>query len=133
MLLAMKEYCEVSGPKVGHRDYELEQATDQAMEINQELMVRTRELEQSRQELSQINLSLETRVSERTAQLEAANKVLAAANKQLESFGHSLTHDLKSSLMMVSIAAEILNEDQTGLNKEQRVWAQHIADGSQRM
>jgi light-regulated signal transduction histidine kinase (bacteriophytochrome) len=129
----MKEYLEVSGPKVGHRNYELEQATDRAMEINQELTVRTRELEQARLELNQINESLETRVSERTAQLEAANNVLAAANKQLESFGYSLTHDLKSSLMMVSIAAEILNEDQTGLKKEQRIWAQHIIDGSQRM
>jgi light-regulated signal transduction histidine kinase (bacteriophytochrome) len=133
MLFAMKEYCEVAGEKVDHKSYELEQATNQAMQIDQELIVRTRELEQARQELSQINGSLEARVAERTAQLEAANKVLVAANKQMESFGYSLAHDLKSSLTTVSIAAEMLMKDPAGLKNEQQSWVQYITDGSQRM
>jgi light-regulated signal transduction histidine kinase (bacteriophytochrome) len=133
MLCVVKEYCEVVGEKVDHKNYEPEPATNQAMQIDQELIVRTRELEQARQELSQINGSLEARVGERTAQLEAANKVLVAANKQLESFGYSLAHDLKSSLTTVSIAAEMLMKDPAGLKNEQQSWVQYITDGSQRM
>ena len=132
MLFVMSESCEVLGTKVDHRNYELEPATDRVMEINREPIVKTGELEQARQELSQINGSLEAR-AERIAQLEAANKVLVAANKQLESFGYSLAHDLKSSLTTVSIAAEMLMQDPAGLKTEQQGWVQYITDGSQRM
>jgi len=133
MIFAMNESCEVLGAKIDHRNYELEPATERAMRIDQELIVRTRELEQARKELSQINGSLEARVAERTVQLEAANKILVAANKQLESFGYSLAHDLKSSLTTVSIAAEMLMKDPAGLKSEQQGWVQYITDGGQRM
>jgi light-regulated signal transduction histidine kinase (bacteriophytochrome) len=129
----MKEYCEVLDANGGQKSDELESATDRAMQINQELIVRTRELEQARQELGQINGSLEARVGERTAQLEAANKALVAANKELESFGYSLAHDLKNSLTTVSIAAEMLKADPAGLKSEQQNWVHYITDGSQRM
>jgi light-regulated signal transduction histidine kinase (bacteriophytochrome) len=129
----MKECCEVVGAKIDHRSDEPDQAADGAVQINQELMVRTRELEQARQELSQINGSWEARVGERTAQLEAANKALVATNKQLESFGYSLAHDLKNSLTTVSIAAEMLMRDPAGLKSEQQNWVRYITDGGQRM
>lgn len=79
------------------------------------------------QELRSLTEELELRVAQRTAQLREANRVL-------EDFAHSVSHDLKAPLRAIRGFAEIIERRYgENLNEEARHYLDNILDASTRM
>jgi PAS domain S-box-containing protein len=69
-------------------------------------------IKQAQFELTKINKDLESKVLERTQQLQEANR-------QLESFSYSVSHDLRAPLRSISGFAAILKEDYSSIVKDE--------------
>jgi PAS domain S-box-containing protein len=79
------------------------------------------------QEIHRLNAELEQRVIERTAQLQTANK-------ELEAFSYSVSHDLRAPLRAVDGFSQAVLEDYGAqLPEEGRRYLHTIRDGAQRM
>lgn len=91
------------------------------------LVLRTLAQRRQAEENRRQKAELERLVAERTAQLQAANK-------ELESFSYSVSHDLRSPLRAIDGFSRILEEDYRGrLDEEGRRILKVIRDGSQKM
>ena len=84
-------------------------------------------LQTSREQYRLLNVELEQRVRERTAQWEAANQ-------ELESFAYSVSHDLRAPLRAVDGFSAVLQEEYLHLLDEQgRHYLTRIREGAVRM
>lgn len=61
--------------------------------------------------LKRFNQELETRVQERTGQLEDSNRQLQETNAELELLAYSLSHDLQAPIRQINGFAELLREE----------------------
>ena len=83
--------------------------------------------ERTQDSIRQLNAELEQRVLDRTAELEAANK-------ELEAFSYSVSHDLRTPLRAMDGYSTALAEDYAGkLDENAQNYLRRIRAGSQRM
>jgi hypothetical protein len=80
------------------------------------------------------NGALVVRVAERSAALEAANRGLQIANKELEAFSFSISHDLRQPLSaMIGFSEYLITEKAGPLNAEQQDCLCDIRDSGRRL
>lgn len=89
---------------------------------------------QAEQLLGKLNVTLETRVAERTLQLEERSAQLEKTNQQLESFSYSVSHDLRAPLRAISGFSQILaRRHRNELSEEGRHFLDNIVEASAHM
>jgi signal transduction histidine kinase len=106
---------------------EVKTRTAELNKANEELTREINERQEAEEEIRRLNAELEQRITERTAEL-------VAANKELEAFSYSVSHDLRAPLRSIDGFSQALLEDYTDkLDAQGKDYLQRVRVASQRM
>jgi light-regulated signal transduction histidine kinase (bacteriophytochrome) len=84
--------------------------------------------------LRELNTTLEQRVAERTAELEASNEALRQSNDDLKQFAYAASHDLQEPLRLVALYSQMLQRKYQGqLDEQADQFISFIVSGAHRM
>jgi signal transduction histidine kinase len=109
----LQEYSEVLGEKLEATNGELQHALEDIREAHRKIL--------------DLNRDLEQRVEQRTA-------ALVAANRELESFSYSVSHDLRAPLRHIDGYVQLLGADKAStFSPEARRYLNVITDASRQM
>ncbi|EKD42701.1 MAG: hypothetical protein ACD_73C00054G0003 [uncultured bacterium] len=131
VISAEKNYA-IRASKYG--DDELGRFVDVFNEMLEQIQIRNEELQKqilertkAEQQVLSMNVTLEERVAERTAQLEVSNK-------ELEAFSYSVAHDLRAPLRSIDGFAKILLDDYAPqLEKKAQHYLDLVRNNAQQM
>jgi len=84
------------------------------------------QIEEQNEALQEFNLNLEQKVNERTLELEAANK-------EMEAFSYSVSHDMRAPVRAINGFANLLNKTSDKLDAEGKELLDTIINEAQRM
>jgi len=95
-------------------------------EMAEQLQRRQVEILEASEHINRLNQNLELRVKDRTAQFEAANR-------ELEAFAYSVSHDLRAPLRHITSFAEILRKKARNLDPESTRCLEFITSAGRQM
>ena len=80
------------------------------------------------------NGALMRQVAQRTAELEESNRLLQAANNELDAYNSSVSHDIRGHLNRIIGFSRLLSDDHLSpLNPKQAEFIAHICDGGEQI
>jgi len=105
---------------------DIQLAAEEARRMNRELRAEALQRQEAQELLRLTNVHLEAKVAERTANL-------LAANKELEAFSYSVSHDLRAPLRSIDGFTMLLLQGADALGTEEKRFLDRISFNSQKM